>query len=150
MPHEVTLPQPIRPGWSDLGAIARIQEASFRRDLAYKHWMLVFFWLMPGVTFLITKDEETVTGCIISDTHRGKVRIMNIAVHPDHRHKGIGRLLMTMVIEQKPDHPVVLMVQEHNTAAQELYTKLGFVRTGSHPGYYGSGNPGIEMTLKRT
>lgn len=150
MPHEATQPQPIRPTWGDLAEVARIQTASFRRDLAYKRWMLVFFWLMPGVTFLITKQNDSPTGCIISDTHRGKVRIMNIAVHPDHRQKGIGRLLMTTVIERKPEYPVVLMVQEHNTSAQELYAGLGFVRTGFHPAYYGTGNPGIEMTLKRS
>ena len=149
MPHEATQLQPIRPEWRDLGDVARIQAASFRRDLAYKRWMLVFFWLLPGVTFLITKDEGTVTGCIISDTSRGKVRIMNIAVHPDYRQRGIGRVLMNTVIGQKPDLPVVLMVQEHNIGAQSLYSKLGFERTGFHPGYYGTGNPGIEMTLKR-
>lgn len=150
MSQETTLPQPIRPRWGDLGDIARIQMASFRRDLAYKRWMLVFFWLIPGVTFLMTRSGETVTGCIISDTHRGKIRIMNIAVHPDYRQQGIGRLLMTTVMNQKPGHSVVLMVQEHNTAAQELYSGLGFVRTGYHRGYYGTGNPGIEMTLKRS
>lgn len=151
MSHESTLlPQPVRPAWSDLGDVARIQMASFRRDLAYKRWMLVFFWLLPGVTFLVTKQDETITGCIISDTNRGKMRIMNIAVHPEYRHRGIGRLLMTTVIKHKPNHPVVLMVQEHNVAAQELYTSLGFVRTGYHSGYYGRGNPGIEMTLRRT
>lgn len=149
MPHEATLPQPIRPAWRDLDDVARIQVASFRRDLAYRRWMLVFFWLIPGVTFLITKDGETVTGCIISDINRGKVRVMNIAVDPDYRHRGIGRLLMKTVIDQKPGLPVVLMVQEHNTAAQQLYSDLGFVRTGFHPAYYGTGNPGIEMTLKR-
>lgn len=143
------LPQPIRPRWSDLGQVARIQSVSFRRDLAYKHWMLAFFWLMPGVTFLVTREGDRVTGCIISDTHRGRIRIMNIAVHPDYRHRGIGRQLMHAVMDKRPTTSVVLMVQDHNTPAQQLYERLGFVRTGYHPGYYGSGNPGIEMTLKR-
>lgn len=142
-------PQPIRPRWSDLSAVARIQLASFRRDLAYRRWMLAFFWLIPGVTFLISRDGSVVTGSIIADSHRGRIRIMNIAVHPDYRHRGIGQLLMRAVMDERPTASVVLMVQDHNTAAQRLYEKLGFVRTGYHPAYYGSGNPGIEMTLKR-
>lgn len=150
MSNDASLPKPTRPAWSDLGEVARIQKASFRRDLAYKRWMLIFFWLLPGVTFLVTKSGGSVTGCIISDIHRGKIRIMNIAVHPDHRHRGIGRLLMREVIEQRPELPVVLMVQEHNAAAQDLYASLGFERTGFHASYYGWGNPGIEMTLKRS
>lgn len=144
-----SLPTPIRPRWGDLGEIAKIQMASFRRDLAYKRWMLAFFWLAPGVTFLITRDGDTITGCIISDTHRGSTRVMNIAVHPDYRHRGIGRHLMNAVINAQPSRSVILMVQDHNTTAQQLYSKLGFVRTGYHSAYYGSGNPGIEMTLKR-
>lgn len=150
MPQQDNLPPPIRPRWRDLGEIARIQQASFRRDLAYKRWMLAFFWLTPGVTFLVTRDGETITGCIIADTHRGRTRVMNIAVHPDYRNRGIGKLLMTAVIDAQPNRSVILMVQDHNTAAQQLYTRLGFVRTGYHPTYYGSGNPGIEMTLKRS
>lgn len=150
MSQQEILPPPIRPRWRDLAEVARIQVASFRRDLAYKRWMLAFFWLMPGVTFLITRAGDTVTGCIISDTSRGRTRVMNIAVHPDYRRGGIGRHLMTAVIDAHPNRSVILMVQDHNTAAQHLYTRLGFVRTGYHPAYYGSGNPGIEMTLKRS
>lgn len=149
MSQQDSQPQPLRPEWRDLSDVARIQKASFRRDLAYKRWMLVFFWLMPGVTFLITRDGDTVTGCIISDTHRGRIRIMNIAVHPGYRQQGIGKVLMQTVMAQHPDRSVILMVQEHNTAAQQMYLRLGFVRTGLHRGYYGTGNPGIEMTLKR-
>lgn len=149
MSQQQSLPPPIRPRWRDLGEIAEIQKASFRRDLAYKRWMLAFFWLTPGITFLITRNGDTITGCIISDTHRGSTRVMNIAVHPNHRQRGIGRQLMNAVIEAHPNRSVILMVQDHNTAAQQLYSTLGFMRTGYHPAYYGSGNAGIEMTLKR-
>jgi [ribosomal protein S18]-alanine N-acetyltransferase len=147
--QSASLPEPTRPGWSDLADVARIQLASFRRDLAYKRWMLAFFWIVPGITFLITREDETVTGCIISDNDRGRVRIMNIAVHPEYRNRGIGKLLMHSVMAQKPDSSVVLMVEEINTAAQAMYTDLGFARTGYHPNYYGTGHTGIEMTLKR-
>ena len=149
MSQQERLPQPTNPGFRDLGQVAQIQLASFRRDLAYKHWMLVFFWLIPSVSFLISRDGDAITGCIISDMHRGKIRIMNIAVHPDYRQRGIGRSLMTAVTDPQPDTSVILMVQDHNIAAQQLYTNLGFVRTGFQPNYYGTGNPGIEMTLKR-
>lgn len=150
MAQHQSVAEPARPGWRELGAVARIQRDSFRRDLAYKHWMLAFFWLTPGVTFLVTKDGDTVTGSIISDMHRGRIRIMNIAVHPNYRHTGIGHRLMTTVLESNPQKSVVLMVQDHNSTAQSLYTKLGFQRTGYQPNYYGTGNPGIEMTLKRS
>lgn len=144
------MPEPKRPSWRDMTAIAEIQCASFRKDLAYKRWMLFFFWLFPGVTFLAMRDDSVVTGCIIADRHRGAIRIMNIAVHPAYRQRGIGRALLQAVLREKVDTSVVLMVQEHNRAARQLYESLGFVRTAYHASYYGTGYPGIEMTLRRS
>lgn len=150
MPQHFDMPEPTRPTWRELAQVTAIQSASFRKDLAYKRWMLVFFWLLPGVTFLITRAGETVTGCIIADVFRGRIRIMNIAVHPEYRQQGIGRTLMKAVIEPRADVSVVLMVQEENSAARALYTQLGFRRTGYAASYYGAGNAGIEMTLNRS
>ena len=149
MPQQSPLPIPSRPHWRELSQIAAIQLASFRKDLAYKWWMLAFFWLTPGVTFWVTRDAATVTGCIITDMHRGRIRIMNIAVHPQYRQQGIGKALMAAALDSRPHTSVVLMVQEDNTAARSLYTGLGFERTGYAASYYGAGNAGIEMTLKR-
>lgn len=141
--------QPRRAEWRDLRAIAVIQRLSFRRELAYKWWMLAFFWMMPGITFLVTHDRKTVTGAVIVDMDRGRVRIMNIAVHPDYRKRGIGATLMQAVLNQYPRISAVLMVEEHNTSAQSLYRQLGFQRSGYHAAYYGTDRPGIEMTLIR-
>lgn len=149
MANVATTAQLTKAKWGDLAELAAIQRASFRRDLAYKRWMLAFFWLTPGVNFNVARHGETITGSIIADIHRGRVRIMNIAVHPDYRHRGIGTMLMQAALDAHPDKSVVLMVQEHNTAAQELYKQLGFTRSGFSASYYGSGNAGIEMTLTR-
>lgn len=111
--------------------------------------MLLVFWCFPGVTFLVTRDGDRVTGGIISDSHRGMIRIMNIAVDPEFRRRGIGRALMQAVLDARPHDSAVLMVQEENTAAQELYRELGFERTGYLAAYYGPGRGGIEMTLRR-
>lgn len=142
--------QPTRAQWRDLRALAAIQRASFGRELAYKWWMLAFFRLAPGVVFLATHDGDTVTGIIIADMDRGRIRIMNIAVHPEYRQRGIGTTLMHAVLRWQPRSSAVLMVQEHNTAAQAMYRRLGFQRSGYHAAYYGRGNPGIEMTLTRS
>lgn len=146
----MTSPVPTRAQLRDLGEFARIQTASFPPHLAYKRWMLVVFWCFPGVTFMVTREGGTVTGGIISDTHRGMIRIMNIAVHPDYRRYGIGRALMRSVLDARPHDSAVLMVQEENTAAQALYRELGFERSGYLGAYYGPGRGGIEMTLRRS
>jgi [ribosomal protein S18]-alanine N-acetyltransferase len=65
--------------------------------------------------------------------------IMNIAVRPDCRRKGLATRLMNCVIKQarsKIAQRITLEVSEKNFSAQKLYGSLGFVKVGSRPQYY--------------
>ena len=56
--------------------------------------------------------------------------IANVAVHPDHRRKGIARALTERAMRharEKKVYNIWLHVREDNPGAIELYTKLGFV-----------------------
>lgn len=135
----------------DLRAVAAIQRESFRPGLAYRFSVLLTLWALPFVTFLVARRRTTgeVVGCMIGDRNRGEVRIMNIAVHPDARRQGIGRLLLRAIGDQLPGGDLVLMVEEPNRGAQALYEAEGFTRTGFQRNYYGADRHGIEMTLRR-
>lgn len=137
--------------FGDLRAVAAIQRASFRPILAYGMFPLVTLHLLPFVTFLVARDDETgeVIGCVIGDRHRGDLRIMNIAVRPDWRRHGVARALLHAIAERFPGGDIVLMAEEHNHAAIALYESEGFVRIGRQRDYYGPRHHGIEMTLRR-
>ncbi len=67
----------------------------------------------------------------------GEREILNVAVHPAYRRRGVAGLLIRAEIERWPgDH--FLEVRESNTAARNLYKKLGFEDVGVRPGYYDS------------
>jgi ribosomal protein S18 acetylase RimI-like enzyme len=56
--------------------------------------------------------------------------IANVAVHPDHRRKGIARALTERALQhahEKKINNIWLHVRDDNPGAIELYTKLGFV-----------------------
>lgn len=56
--------------------------------------------------------------------------IANVAVHPDHRRKGIARILTERAVKhacEKKVKNIWLHVRDDNPGAIELYTKLGFV-----------------------
>ncbi|MDU0331290.1 GNAT family N-acetyltransferase [Paenibacillus sp. 3LSP] len=58
---------------------------------------------------------------------------LGIAIHPDFRGMGIGRLLMNEIIKQAAldgYHSLSLSVDPTNTPAVELYQKLGFTYFG--------------------
>ena len=65
--------------------------------------------------------------------------VINIAVHPAWRRQGYGELLVRrMVVECMAlgGKKMTLEVRKHNTPAQYLYKKLGFVSSGIRPKYY--------------
>jgi ribosomal-protein-alanine N-acetyltransferase len=137
--------------WRDLRAVAEIQRASFRPGLAYGLGALDFLRLTPGVVFLVARTSTSrVAGCVIGDIHRGNSRIMNIAVAPRERRKGVATALLREIESRLRTGNMVLMAEEWNSGAQQLYLREGYVRDGVAANYYGRGRNGIWMKKQRT
>lgn len=65
--------------------------------------------------------------------------ITNIAIHPDFRQHGIGRKLVTDMLESGPKEGIeqfTLEVRASNQVAILMYEQLGFVSAGKRPNYY--------------
>jgi ribosomal-protein-alanine N-acetyltransferase len=80
-----------------------------------------------------------------------EVHIVTVATHPQYRRRGLSEHLMLYMIEQcrtQGANLVTLEVRVSNTAAQQLYTKLGFVEVGLRRAYYhDNGEDALLMTL---
>lgn len=65
--------------------------------------------------------------------------ITNVAVHPEYRRRGVGRMLMLAMehlVKQLNGRRLTLEVRVSNKVAQHLYKSLGYVSVGVRPGYY--------------
>lgn len=65
--------------------------------------------------------------------------ILNIAVLPSHRQKGIGTKILENLIETGIKNGIsafTLEVRVSNVAAQKLYERMGFVNVGARKKYY--------------
>ncbi len=132
--------------WSDIAAVVAIQRESFRPTLAYGRFALTMLKLLPSAHFFVARTPDLeVAGCVIGDVNRGNARVMNIAVHPRARRQGIGAALLRHIEQELPTGNVVLVAEEHNTAAQALYEREGYVREGVATNYYGRNRHGIWM-----
>lgn len=68
-----------------------------------------------------------------------EAHITTLAIHPLCRHKGLGRILLSFIVEntyEKGMKKITLEVRKNNFAAQALYEKLGFKKVAIRPHYY--------------
>ena len=89
--------------------------------------------------WLVAVEGDTVAGYIGSQTVMDETDMMNVAVHPDFRRRGIAEALVTGLVEElknKGSHCLTLEVRASNAPAIALYEKLGFSEIGRRKNYY--------------
>lgn len=89
--------------------------------------------------FFVARQEQGIAGFISGRRMADEAEILNLAVRPDLRKRGIGnalagKLLHTFARERVAQ--VFLEVRESNAPAISFYERLGFHRIGQRPGYY--------------
>lgn len=78
----------------------------------------------------------------------GEAQLANIAVHPDFRGRGLGKQMMLRLLENAREEgmeKMTLEVRTGNTAAHDLYLKLGFLETCRRPRFYEDQDEAILM-----
>lgn len=68
-----------------------------------------------------------------------EMELVSIAVHPDYRSQGVGRVMIEGMLRFARQHKVRLVfldVRESNIAAQKFYSKFGFKKMGVRRRYY--------------
>lgn len=93
----------------------------------------------PLSLWLVAVEDDCVLGYIGSQTVLGEADIMNVAVAPEARRKGLGEALLLRlqaVLAEQGVHSLTLEVRASNEPAILLYQKLGYVQVGRRPNYY--------------
>ena len=89
--------------------------------------------------WLVALEGNAVVGYIGSQTAVDETDVMNVAVHPDHRRKGIAEALIGKLVSElkaRGSHALMLEVRDSNVPAISLYEKLGFLQVGLRKNYY--------------
>ena len=93
----------------------------------------------PLSCWLVAEEDGVAAGYIGSQTVMDESDMMNVAVHPDHRRKGVAESLVNELIEalkKRGSRCLTLEVRASNEPAKALYEKLGFVQVGLRRNYY--------------
>ena len=81
--------------------------------------------------------EDELVGYLVCSRYDTVWHVMNVAVDPDRRRRGIGTALIVALLERVgPEAQVTLEVRRSNGGAQRLYERFGFRSAGVRPRYY--------------
>jgi len=125
-PEPVVLRRALR---EDLGAVAAIQAASPEAA----QWDPADYL---GYDFVVALRGKHIAGYAVARRlAEGETELLNLAVHPAFRRRGIGRRLLAE-ITSRYHGDLWLEVRQSNFAARNFYKSLGFTESGQRPEYY--------------
>lgn len=93
----------------------------------------------PLSCWLVCVENDTVLGYVGAQTVLGETDMMNLAVIPQARRRGIAESLILNLVEElkkQDSYCLSLEVRASNAPARALYEKLGFAQVGRRPNYY--------------
>jgi [ribosomal protein S18]-alanine N-acetyltransferase len=142
---EITPMQP-----ADLDAVDEIERHSFKHPWPAQVFAdeLARDWARVDVI----RDRGRVVGFVDYWLVHDEVHLLAIAVHPDVRRRGAGRVLLDHLLALARDRRaalVTLEVRRNNRPAIALYERAGFAVVGVRPRYYAEdGEDALVMTLE--
>lgn len=139
--------------WRDIPALAAIEREVFPDEA----WTEATWWAelarRPRREYLLARDVHGIAGYGGLDLAGDSADVMTVAVGPDRRGSGLGRLLLEHLLQrarQRGAARVMLEVRADNTAARSLYQRAGFTVLHTRRGYYRGGIDALVMRKEVT
>jgi [ribosomal protein S18]-alanine N-acetyltransferase len=121
--------------YSDLPSVLSIERRSFPTP-----WSLAMFVLelsKPSGICLAAATEQGLVGYLVCSRYADVWHLMNVAVTPDLRRRGIATMLLRdLFASAGPDARYTLEVRTSNEEAIAMYRRFGFRPAGRRRRYY--------------
>ena len=130
-----------RAGLTDVRSLWEIEKVSF--PFPWNFWCFLAEYANSKSNILVAgpppSEPWETWGYIIYWILADEMHLLNLAVHPALRRRGIARSLLTAALHQARTQGVGVVwleVRPSNSAAIALYHSFGFEEIGVRPGYY--------------
>ena len=102
------------------------------------------------LAYLLTIDEQ-VLGYFVATHSPDSVDLLNICIHPEYQHQGLGTQLFDYLIQQLQTlslNTIFIEVRASNKSTLLFYQKLGFKAIDSRKKYYSNGEDAKILRLQ--
>jgi len=123
---------------SDIPAVAAMEKSIFPdpwSEIAFAETLS----LPIGINLVAVGENGQLRGYLCAQTVADEIQIHNVALDPQFRRQGIGRLLLEDAEQEGVERGAVcaiLEVRVTNTAALAMYGRMGYRRIGRRRAYY--------------
>ena len=122
---------------ADLNAIERIEQRAY--PTPWSRSMFASELAKPTSICLGAFEGDELVGYVVNSRYVDAWHVMNVAVDPDLRRRGVATALLERLFELTRDDErrgYTLEVRVSNDSAIKLYERLGFEARGIRRGYY--------------
>ncbi|MCL5883979.1 MAG: ribosomal protein S18-alanine N-acetyltransferase [Deltaproteobacteria bacterium] len=126
-------------GPADLDGVMAIEAVSFPTPWSRRLFVEEIGRVFSDALVAVRESDGSVLGYAVCWTVAGESHLLNIAVHPDARGRGLGRALLRECLRRGASAGATrihLEVRPGNREALGLYRKEGFRLIGIRRGYY--------------
>lgn len=119
------------PGWDSVALPAalldQIMEQQFHAQT--RGYRMAY----PDARLEIVTVDEIPVGRLATDRRADALRLIDIALAPEHRGRGLGEAILRRLMDEAAalTVPLTLQVAQDNLAAQRLYLRLGLMATSA-------------------
>lgn len=137
---------------ADLAAVLEVDRAGFGEPHDAREKALREELVRPWARLRVARgDGGVVQGYLLFWHVADEAHVINVAVAPAHRRRGVGRALVEHLLEyarQSAIVKVLLEVRASNASAIALYASAGFREFNVRERYYDDGEDAVEMMLE--
>ena len=122
---------------NDLGDLERIEQRAYRTP--WSRSMFASEVAKATSICLGAFEGDRLVGYVVNSRYVDAWHVMNVAVDPDHRGRGVATMLLERLFDLTADDArrgYTLEVRVSNEGAIKLYERLGFRSSGIRRGYY--------------
>lgn len=123
-------PAPVHIRWMirrDMAEVLEIESRSF--EFSWLEEDFIRCLRQRNCIGMVAEHNEQVAGFMIYELHRNRLHVLNFAVHPDFRRRGVGKQMIRKLVGKlapQRRNRILLEVRETNLAAQLFFRSLNF------------------------